>query len=130
MNIRERLLHLASWEKSGDFKGMPILMKKDMYLVTNDQFHIYAEELDQEIREKCGLEFNGMIFASRHRAESGVRSLTVHPIGNFSEAKFGGRDQALVTSMPHEMTYAYRRLLANGKGLDYEITFEATPHRP
>ena len=130
MNIRERLLHLASWEEMGDFKGMPILRNKGLYLVTNDKFHIFAEGLDREIREKCDLEFKGMIFASRHRAESGLGSLTVHPIGNFSEAKFGGMDRTLVPCMPHEMTYAYRRLLENGKGIGYEITFEATHHGP
>lgn len=130
INIREQLLHLAVWENMGDFKGMPVLGNNEMYLVTNDRSHIFAEGLDLEIREKCGLEFQGMIFASRHSAESGVRSLTVHPIGNFSEAKFGGRDRTLVPSMPHEMTYAYRRLLVNGKGLNYEITFEATHHGP
>lgn len=130
MNIREKLLSLSHWNEWGNFKGMPVYEHGDMILLTNDEFHIYAEELDCEIRETLNLDFDGIIFASRHKAESGMQSLTVHSIGNFSEAKYGGKDRTLVPSMPQEISHAYRRLLVNGGNLDYLITFEATHHGP
>lgn len=130
MNIRDKLLALVEWREVSRFKEMPVFRYEKMYLLTNDGFHIYAEDLDREIRQRTDIDFDKIIFASRHRAESGTHSLTVHPIGNFSQAKFGGSDNTLVTSMPHEMTHAYRRLLVNAEGLGYEITFEATHHGP
>jgi len=130
MNIREKLLSLAQWSERGSFKGMPVYEHGKLFLLTNDELHIYAEELDREIREKLDIDFDGIIFASRHKAESGLQSLTVHSIGNFSEAKYGGRDRTLVRTMPHEISHAYRRLLVNGGNLDYLITFEATHHGP
>ena len=130
MNIREKLLSRGEWREVSLFKGNPVFQYEGMYLLTNDEFHIYAENLDEEVRGETYLDFDGIIFASRHRAESGTPSLTVHPIGNFSGAKYGGKPNSLVPSMPHEMTHAYVRLLENGEGLGYEITFEATHHGP
>lgn len=130
MNIMRHLLSLAAWEERGSYKGNPVLRNGELLMVTNDEFHIYAERLDRTLREAGIGGFDGMIFASRHSAASGVGSLTVHPIGNFSEAKYGGRASTLVPSMPHEMTYSYLKLLEYGKGLGYEITFEATHHGP
>ncbi len=130
MNIREKLLSLVPWIEKSRFKGMPVYEYRNMFLLTNDEFHIYAEELDGEIRAKLKIDFDRIIFASRHKAESGLQSLTVHSIGNFSKAKYGGKDKTLVTSMPHEISHAYHRLLVNGANLDYMITFEATHHGP
>jgi len=129
MNIRNRLLELSEWEEEGSFAGHPVRRRDHFLMITNEQHHIYAEELDSRVRE-AGIRFDSIIFASRHRAASGMRSLTVHPIGNFGEAKYGGRPGTLVPSMPSEMSFAYRRLLVYGGELGYEITFEATHHGP
>ncbi|MDP6156493.1 MAG: D-aminoacyl-tRNA deacylase [Candidatus Thermoplasmatota archaeon] len=130
MNIREKLLSMVDWEERDSFKGLPVYEHGELFLLANDEFHIYAEELDREIKKKIDIDFDGIIFASRHKAESGLQSLTVHSIGNFSDAKYGGRDRMLVPSMPQEITHAYRRLLINANNLDYKITFEATHHGP
>lgn len=130
LNIQRNLLEEANWEEGGVFKGSPVHRTGALILVTNDEHHIYAEELDREIKEKLEVVPDGMIFASRHKAASGVVSLTVHPIGNFAAAEFGGWERTLVPSMPHEMTHAFLRLLVHGRDLDRQITFEATHHGP
>lgn len=130
MNIFKHILSIEKWDAVGEFKGEPVYRNQTLYLVTNDEFHIYAEGIDREICTHLGMEPRGLIVASRHKAVSGVPSLTVHPVGNFSEARYGGREGTLVLSMPGEMSYALRYLLKKAQGSEYEITFEATHHGP
>jgi|GEM_PF-156450 len=40
-----------------------------------------------------------VVFLSRHKSEFGTKSLTVHMIGNFSEAKFGGKSRELSNTL-------------------------------
>jgi len=72
------------------------------------------------------------VFISRHRAESGVPSLTAHFTGNFGPAVFGGR--------PSEVSYYCPSLLKNYflalnsltddvTGV-FQLTLEATHHGP
>jgi D-aminoacyl-tRNA deacylase len=94
--------------------------------------HIYHDNVDRELEDalkekhkpKC------IIYASRHRSESGKRSLTVHPIGNFGDAEFGGQPKTLVPASPHLMTQAIRVLKNKAKSMDYAVSFEATHHGP
>ncbi len=71
-----------------------------------------------------------VIFASRHRAESRIPTLTVHPIGNYSAADFGGKPGTLSMSAPQFMTSALRSLSVNAKGLGFNVSFETTHHGP
>ena len=50
---------------------------------------------DKEVKAFTKDEKSSIIFLSRHSAKSLRPSFTVHPIGNFSEAAFGGRDSVL-----------------------------------
>ncbi len=77
-----------------------------------------------------------VIYLSRHSAQSLRPSLTVHPIGNFGTAEFGGRDDTLVECH----SFLMKRLLLNIQDLmtsgdyrtlfDYEISLEVTHHGP
>ncbi len=59
-------------------------------------------------------------------------SLTVHPIGNYKEASFGGKQQTLVPCSPHLMTALVRLINNNLKEttLKYQVCFEVTHHGP
>lgn len=76
-----------------------------------------------------------IIFLSRHKSESQTKSLTVHMIGNFAEAKFGGRAGEL-SGVLAGIGANYLRALERkriGSGLDKEgfvTSLEATHHGP
>ncbi|MFX0123007.1 MAG: D-aminoacyl-tRNA deacylase [Candidatus Hodarchaeota archaeon] len=77
-----------------------------------------------------------VIYLSRHSAQSLRPSLTVHSIGNFGKAEFGGRANTLVECD----SFLMKRLLLNIQDLkpsgdynllfDYEISLEVTHHGP
>ncbi len=84
---------------------------------------IYNENLEKEVKADY------FIFATRHQSKAGVKSLCVHPIGNFSKALLGGKDKNLVDAMPSFMKTAVLELSKN-KLNDFEVAFEATHHGP
>ncbi len=129
-NIFQRLRDLASWEERGRFQDSPLYFFQDLCIATIADEHIFHDNVDSELAEVLLEKPQCMIFASRHRSESGNRSLTVHPIGNFHKAEFGGKENTLVPSSPHLMTEALRVLRKKAKDLEYSVSFEATHHGP
>ena len=76
-------------------------------------------------------DYDGFIFLSKHAAESGLLALTCHSTGNFSEAKFGGREKQI--AIPHpDIQKKYLKTLEENKSQfsDFQITIEATHHGP
>ncbi len=71
-----------------------------------------------------------VIFASRHESQSGMRCLTVHFPGNFSQAELGGEPRRVAMAAPLEMKEALRGLSEAAAGLDYVVSLEATHHGP
>ena len=61
---------------------------------------LFRDNIDRDFAEATGTTISGVIFLSMHKSESGRKSLTVHPIGNFGGADYGGKKGALVPSMP------------------------------
>jgi D-aminoacyl-tRNA deacylase len=129
-NIFENLLTIKDWTREGEFQGDPLYFSEDFCIKTINDEHIFHDNVDAELSKVIKEKLECIIYASRHRSESGTRSLTVHPIGNFAKAEFGGKDKTLVPSSPHLMTQALRILRKKAKGLDYSISFEATHHGP
>ncbi|MDG6220582.1 MAG: D-aminoacyl-tRNA deacylase [Candidatus Thermoplasmatota archaeon] len=132
MNIRRHLLSMDVWEECGqELWGSPVfgghVAGQKAFLAMLPDEHIRHERFDEEA-SILGPE--GIIVLSRHRSESGARSLTVHPIGNYLDNKFGGEAKTLVPSSPLLMTAALRELKKTGGGLDYDITYEVTHHGP
>lgn len=76
-----------------------------------------------------------VVFLSRHASEAGTKSLTVHMIGNFGEAKFGGRSRELSGTLPW-IGANYLRALSEkniSSGLNrqgFVVSLEATHHGP
>jgi D-aminoacyl-tRNA deacylase len=92
-----------------------------------DSEGVYTETLDVNFRP------DAVIFASRHRSESGEPTLTVHWTGNCTgRADLGGKPKSLSFADPPRLRAA---LLALDQGrearrLNYAVTLEATHHGP
>jgi len=130
MNIRARLLERSGWAEKGIFSNHPALAKDDFLMVQVDRIHLEEDFIDRRVSDALGVKLEATIFASRHRAESRIPTLTVHPIGNFSAAEFGGKPNTLCLASPQLMTSALRNLSAKGQGLGFNISFETTHHGP
>ena len=71
-----------------------------------------------------------IVFASRHRSESGAPCLTVHATGNYGQkAEYGGRPGELALTSAKALACAYRFLEKN-KTPGFEPYIEATHHGP
>ena len=81
---------------------------------------------------------NNIVVLSKHESKAEKKSLTVHYIGNFGEAKFGGEEKKLCGALAKIGTNYIRALirekekLKNGENNlnDFEICFEVTHHGP
>jgi len=89
---------------------------------------IYFDFLDER------LDVDFYIILSRHSAESGIKSLTVHHTGNpYGKASFGGRPYELSVANPPITKLLLIKLseLAGKYGLsDFQVVYEATHHGP
>lgn len=130
MNIRQHVLGWGDWEEAGSLWDAPLLGHPSGFLLAllPDE-HIFHETPDEEA-SAASISPSAIIFLSRHRSESGARSLTVHPLGNYGENRFGGRAGTLVPSAPRMMSAALRSLMSTGSDLDFNIAFEVTHHGP
>jgi D-aminoacyl-tRNA deacylase len=69
------------------------------------------------------------VFLSRHKAASGRPSLTVHPIGNWGAADYGGKKGEISLATPEWMTGLLLNIRKN-RTSGYDVCFEATHHGP
>ncbi|WP_455142777.1 D-aminoacyl-tRNA deacylase [Candidatus Hodarchaeum mangrovi] len=135
LSKRVKIIKLLVSEK--DIAGMNILnfLSKDLQLKTEiiKEVSIFA---DSEIKS---LELNtqsSIIFLSRHSAKSLRPSLTVHPIGNFSKAEFGGKDSTLVSCDSYLLKLLFlkiNQLIHTNEyniSYQYENSLEVTHHGP
>ena len=130
MNIRARLLERPGWAEKGTFENHPIMSMDDFRMVQVDRIHLDEDYVDDRASAAIGEPVEVVIFASRHRAESRIPTLTVHPIGNYSAAEFGGKPGTLCRSSPQLMTSALRILSKKAQGMGFNVSFETTHHGP
>ena len=107
-------------------KGKPVFQKGSLLLVTIDTEIISPPALDTYFNPQA------YIFLSRHRAESGIPSLTVHTTGNFTDKPALGGNPKEVGGVNPDLLKNYLLALDRRKGQleGYEITIEATHHGP
>ncbi len=130
VNIRDHLLESYEWRTTGEFRGQEVKSLGSDVLVTIPGLHLQADGLDDDVRGSLGIDVERVVFLSRHKAASAIPTLTVHPIGNYGKADFGGKEGVLVPSDPDGMTSSLRALIANGRDLGFQISFEVTHHGP
>jgi D-aminoacyl-tRNA deacylase len=134
-NIKNSLLNQTTWTEQGTFYDTPVYQHtslKKLVIVTIPDKKIRHEDIDIEIHDQLSLEPRLAIFLSRHRSKMEEPSLTVHPIGNYAEAEFGGKPRTLVLAAPRMMTHLLRLIKKNLEGttLPYKVCFEVTHHGP
>ncbi len=131
VNIRDRLLDTDDWQEAGTFRGHPLYQRAYDMLVQVDGPSVTDEHLTVDL-EETGWPIHAVWFLSKHRAQSGQPSLTVHPIGNHGASKFGGQDRTCTPAAPRDMSALLRRLRhhATDRDLPHEVTFEGTHHGP
>jgi D-tyrosyl-tRNA(Tyr) deacylase len=89
-NIRDHLLAGGEWAQEATFRGHPVHRRGKAHLEQVDGPTVTDEDLSDDLMA-TGWRIEAVWFLSKHRAASGQPSLTVHPIGNHGEARFGGR---------------------------------------
>lgn len=133
-NIKKFLLEFEEWKEIGEAFSHKVYRsrKLDSIVVTIDDRHIRHENIDKEVRDYLNIDIHQLIVVSRHRSKTGEPTLTTHPLGNFGEARFGGKDRTFVRSSPKLMTELLRLLKKYAKqdNLYHEVCFEVTHHGP
>ena len=138
INLRDRLLEMSKWKEDGEFDNKTIwklvnnygkFCKKGTRLITIEELHIFAEEIDKKWVNQTNLEIEHIVFLSRHKAASGRPSLTVHPIGNWGAADYGGKKGEISGATPEWMTGLLLNIRKN-RISGYDVCFEATHHGP
>ena len=136
MGIKKALLTNPSWEERGSFEGHPVLRTSEgagATLITINKHHLDVDDIDRTATEVLGISPpSTIIYLSRHRSESDLRTLTVHPIGCYGKPDFGGKNETLVLSSPRPMTLALRLIYerTQARGLDFKVSYETTHHGP
>ena len=98
-------------------------------LLRRPGLHIFDSRLDSILPDR--LRAVPIVFPARHRSESGIACLTVHPIGNLgSSAEVGGEPGRLVPTAARLMTDALRESEEPARAVGVPATFEATHHGP
>lgn len=109
-----------------NFMGRPVLQKGHMLLVEVETELVEPPDLDAYFNPSA------YIFLCRHRADSGIPSLTVHTTGNFTGKPFlGGRPMEVGRVDPDLQKNYIIALNKRRSQLDgFEVTVEATHHGP
>jgi len=138
INLRDRLLEMSEWNDDGEFDNRTIwelvndsgdFCKKGTRLITIEELHIHAEGIDKKWINQTNLNIENIVFLSRHKAASGRPSLTVHPIGNWGGADYGGKKGEISGATPEWMTGLLLNIRKN-RIPGYDVCFEATHHGP
>ena len=127
-NMRDALFKMEKWDDLGNDGKNVFHEFDDNIIMTIPELHIHAENIDIEA-EKFGIHADEVIFMSRHKAASAIPTLTVHPIGNYNNADFGGKNGTLVKASPASMTDALRTMSKMDTN-EFQVSFEVTHHGP
>ncbi len=127
MSIASAVLDAYSFQENG---GKPGILKYKNYLFSYiDIKHLFLDnfgDLFGAIME----DIEDVIFLSKHSSKADIKSLTVHPTGNYSEALLGGREKKLSMSDPSKMSSTLRMMNEIYSGDIFSVTYEATHHGP
>ena len=129
VNMAEYLRRNGDWEDAGTDGSNTYLRRGDDVMMTIPGLHITSESID-EAAKAFGMKVDEAVFMSRHKAASAIPTLTVHPIGNYKAAEFGGRPETLVRSSPASMSQALRLISRYNDTDIFKVSFEVTHHGP
>ena len=134
INIRDNLIKIFGFEEiSEKFENNNVYLcnktkNKIIKLYITNEDLIFSNNLDKKI-----FEGDFFIFLSKHRSKENTPSFTVHPIGNWDKADFGGEEKTLCLSSAILLKNLYLSLMQNlhlQKNANFDVTMEATHHGP
>ena len=129
VNMSAYLRRNGDWEDIGSDGENTYLRRGNDVIMNISGLHITSEDIDERAKA-FGVVPDEVVFMSRHKAASGIPTLTVHPIGNYKTADFGGRDGTLVKAALGSMSQALRLISAYNDTDLYKVSFEVTHHGP
>lgn len=130
VNMVDEYISGGGWEDAGeDEQGRRYITDGNDMIVYLQHQHIRAEHIDRDA-EAFGFKPDVVVFPSVHSAKSGIPALTVHPIGNYHEAQYGGEEGRLAPACPKLMSDTLRSIRKNCDIPDYNICFEVSHHGP
>jgi D-aminoacyl-tRNA deacylase len=134
-NMKNSLLEQTTWVEHGVFYNSTVYRHSsinDVVLITIPDKKIRHENIDTEVREQLHLEPRIAVFLSRHRSKMEEPTLTVHPIGNYGAAEFGGKPRTLIPTAPRFMAHLLRLVKKHLQTteLQYHVCYEVTHHGP
>ncbi len=128
LNIADKLIRRHGFQETKKiFDGKPVYTNGEFTLIFPSVDNIYVNNLGKFFN------FTEIIFASRHKSETGEPTLTVHVPGNLkSQANYGGRPNEVALANPGRIKALLLALLELGEKLkpNYKISLEATHHGP
>ncbi|AKG92386.1 Uncharacterized protein conserved in archaea [Geoglobus ahangari] len=126
-NIKNALLSMGNFERKvlGDYE---FFVSDSVSIVDVDVRLIYADGIDEKLLRL--MEFDEILFASRHSSKDGRKIVTTHCTGNVGRADFGGKPYSLAKPSPLTMKNFSMIVERKLKGTEYEFTLEATHHGP
>uniref|UniRef100_A0A7J2TJY1 D-aminoacyl-tRNA deacylase n=1 Tax=Archaeoglobus fulgidus TaxID=2234 RepID=A0A7J2TJY1_ARCFL len=128
MNIVSNLLSFDEFEKrkAGDYT---LYIGEEFAIAEINERLIYADFIDEKLSNF--LDFDEILFVSRHSSKDGRKIFTCHVSGNPGKSEYGGKPRSL--ARPSPMTIK-NFMLAMKKRMDrkpdFELTLEATHHGP
>ncbi len=126
MNIKEALMRLYAFEKTNEvFEKNPVYRFQNIKLYTAEKESILCEKIDEKIAADT------FVFATKHKSQSGIPSLSVHGIGNWGKAEkeFGGKSKTLCIS-PADYLKEALRFLEENNTIKFDVVQECTHHGP
>jgi len=126
INIKESLMRLYEFERAEEvFDKNHVYSFQNMKLYTTEKESVLCENIDKKIDADI------FVFATEHRSQSGIPSLSVHGIGNWgrAEKEFGGKDKTLCISPANYLKEALIFLEKNNT-IGFDVVQECTHHGP
>jgi D-aminoacyl-tRNA deacylase len=141
LNLKEELFNNYKINKLNEYEDLFYLdndyykFENNIYIKIISQLHIFCDnKIYSDISNKINID--SIIFLSKHATQSEIKNkcITAHTIGNFSKAKFGGKDFTVVETDPILIRSILLKLKENKKDFSnikkYEIKQEVTHHGP
>ena len=132
-NMRNYIFSKKEWTRIDDVQSedcLSVHVCTDMVLISIPKIHIFTDDVDRIAEKITGLKFSNTVFLSRHKSASKIPTLTVHPIGNFGKADYGGKESSLVPSTPSLMTQVLRNMNRFSIDIPFRVSYEVTHHGP
>jgi len=126
ITIKESLMRLYEFEKTKDiFDKSPVYKFQNIKLYTSAKESVLCENIDDKIKADI------FVFATKHKSQSGIPSLSVHGIGNWGNAdrEHGGKDKTLCISPANYLKEALTFLEKNN-AVKFDVVQECTHHGP